>query len=398
MTRTLAAATVALALALLALVAWTAPAAADDGWNGEPPEELARTLERYRYLSYVSPELRNEFSHGSERTLRGVLGRPGSPVHLAVVPWEGNVEARAQELADHMGGEGYYLVVGSDLSTVHGAQSGMDPETLDGRNVAQMAAAVANDSPDLDQSSLPERLRVAVELLKDEGAAAEAYRDLPQPLSGATAVVLWGGGISGALALVALVVWGVRRWVRRPIRVVPLTEAVLDTVDSAQREVKREQLTVRLTNCGRRVAEQRGDSVRLEVALEAYEAAAKVMDSVDDMSDLVGVKVLLDRCEAALDGKASPGHCFFDPRHVEGTARVRWRAPASFASVTLLACRTCRRTIREHRTPEAVVDSSGPRPMPYFAVPAERSVWAATGYGTLAPDLAARILRGELRG
>ena len=107
---------------------------------------------------------------------------------------------------------------------------------------------------------------------------------------------------------------------------------------------------------------------------------------------------LLDRCEAALDGKASPGHCFFDPMHVEGTARVRWRAPASFASVTLPACRACRRAIREHRTPEAVVDSSGPRPMPYFAVPAERSVWAATGYGTLAPDLAARILRGELRG
>ncbi|GAA1458481.1 hypothetical protein NE857_19360 [Nocardiopsis exhalans] len=396
MTRTLVA---AVTLALLALMSWTAPAAADSAWNGEQSERIVHVLATGP--TYVSPELRSEFSIREERDLGMTLNRPRVPVFLVIEPWEVDIQAKAQGLADHRDQEGYYLVVGTDMYTVHGVQSGMDPETVDGLGVARMAAAVANDHPELAQSPLSERLRFAIDLLKEDGAAAEAYRAMSEPSSepsaAAVEVVLWGAGIVGVLALTTLVVWGVRRRSRRPIRVVPLSEAVLDTVDTTQREVKRDELTVRLTDCGRRVAEQHGGGERVQAALEAYEAAAKVMDSVDDMSDLVGVKVLLDQCEAALDGKASPGHCFFDPRHVEGTAHVRWRAPASFASVRLLACRTCRRAIREHRNPEAVTDSSGPRPMPYFAVPAERSVWAATGYGTLAPDLAARILRGELR-
>jgi hypothetical protein len=41
-------------------------------------------------------------------------------------------------------------------------------------------------------------------------------------------------------------------------------------------------------------------------------------------------------------------------------------------------------------------------PVPYFMVPADQSLWAATGYGTLPghsdAELVARVLRGEHRG
>lgn len=213
--------------------------------------------------------------------------------------------------------------------------------------------------------------------------------------SGPAWLALGGAGAAGAAAAL----WfGIRRWSRRPIRVVPLTEAVAATVSQVQQDEYRARLAERLTGCGQRVSARGDSSEEVRRALEAYTAAAKVFDSADDKSDLVGVQVLLDMCDAALDGEIRPAHCFFDPRHTSGKAMVRWRAPASFDSVRVLACRECRRAVRGHRTPPSVLDSTGDRPLPYYAVPPERSVWAATGYGTLVSDLPGRVMRGGHRG
>ncbi|MEY9215272.1 hypothetical protein NI17_015685 [Thermobifida halotolerans] len=54
-----------------------------------------------------------------------------------------------------------------------------------------------------------------------------------------------------------------------------------------------------------------------------------------------------------------------------------------------------------HRAPEApaaealgaVLDDG--RRVPYYDLPPELSVWAATGYGALRDDLVARVLRGD---
>ncbi|MEU4282384.1 hypothetical protein [Nocardiopsis dassonvillei] len=222
-----------------------------------------------------------------------------------------------------------------------------------------------------------------------------AVHQVFQEGSGPVWLALGGAGTAGTAAAL----WsGIRRWSRRPIRVVPLTEMVTATVGQAQQDEYRARIAERLTGCGQRVSARGDSSEEVERALEAYTAAAKVFDSADDKSDLVGVQVLLDMCDAALDGEIRPAHCFFDPRHVGGKAMVRWRAPASFDSVRVLACRECRKAVRAHRTPQSVLDSTGARPLPYYSVPPEDSVWAATGYGTLVSDLPARIMRGEHRG
>ena len=51
----------------------------------------------------------------------------------------------------------------------------------------------------------------------------------------------------------------------------------------------------------------------------------------------------------------------------------------------------------ERRAPEVLTDRVDGHDVPYFEVDADRSVWAATGYGALRDDLDARILRGDLR-
>lgn len=204
----------------------------------------------------------------------------------------------------------------------------------------------------------------------------------------------WPALVAAAAAITALVLF-VRRRSHRPLRVAPLTETVAQNADRARRAEYRTELAERLTRCGQRVA--RADTGRVTEALAAYTAAATVLDRAQDKSDLVGVHVLLDLCEAHLAGEAPPERCFFDPRHEGKVSVVRWRSPASFDSVRVRACQNCRKAVRSHRAPESVPDSTGPRTLPYYAVSAEESVWAATGYGAFADDLPERIARGEHR-
>lgn len=337
---------------------------------------------------YVGPVHRGSLTAEEEYALRERLKSMGTPVYVVLAGQAEEVERYSERLAYSSDTAGYYFVVGADGRTIHGAQFGLDDTTVDGMNTAQLAAEVANGG--LPGSSLAKRLNRAVDLV-ESGTAARAYRIGP-----VTPVIAF---LLGAALLGTGTWFGVRRWSRRPVHVAPLTATVSATVDQAQEEEYRTRLGERLTGCGQRVsAHTSDDSDRTRTALEAYTAAAKILDSSVDKSDLVGVHVLLDMCEAALNGEISPAHCFFDPRHTGGKAFVRWRAPASFESVRVLACRECRQAIRRHRTPPAVLDSTGERPLPYYAVPPENSVWAATGYGTLASDLPGRVMRGDHRG
>lgn len=357
-----------------------------DGASEETPSLLSATL--MDDPLYVGPVQRGNLEPEQERALRRRLRGMEPPVHVALVGQSENMDHYSERLAYSSGTAGYYFVVGADGRTIHGARFGLDDATVDGMNTARLAAETANGG--LPGSSLAERLDRAVDLV-ESGTAARAHRF--RFVAPALVSLLF-------TALLGIGTWfGVRRWSRRPVRVAPLTAAVTATVGQAQEEEYRTRLGERLTGCGQRVsAHTADDSDRIRTALEAYTAAAKILDSSVDKSDLVGVQVLLDMCEAALNGEISPAHCFFDPRHTGGKAFVRWRAPASFESVKVLACRECRQAVRQHRTPPAVLDSTGERPLPYYAVPPENSVWAATGYGTLVSDLPGRIMRGDHRG
>src|SRR5690606_40874219 len=56
-------------------------------------------------------------------------------------------------------------------------------------------------------------------------------------------------------------------------------------------------------------------------------------------------------------------------------------------SVTAPLCAECARAVRRRATPKALVIRHGDADVPYFSVPAEQSVWSATGFGALRSEI-----------
>lgn len=108
----------------------------------------------------------------------------------------------------------------------------------------------------------------------------------------------------------------------------------------------------------------------------------------------------LSLAEAATAGRRAPkrrAHCFFNPLHGTATRPTPWRAVGTRRGVTVPLCSACAAAVRDRRTPQALTVEHEGRRVPYYEVPAEESVWSATGYGALRGDLVQRILRGDLR-
>jgi hypothetical protein len=140
-------------------------------------------------------------------------------------------------------------------------------------------------------------------------------------------------------------------------------------------------------------------------ALDAYQAAGKVLDAARGIPDLAGVLVLVDRGRDALasaqsvagGGKEIPPSplCFFNPLHGDAETTINWRPIGQRDRLRVQACRACAKAVRAHRTPEVLTARMGKQPVPYFEVADD--VWAETGYGQLRDDLIQRVLRGDLR-
>lgn len=401
MTRTLTALFVSL------LVLWPVPASAALPSDANATSLILSPLVVAEHLAeepvyvhpdrYVSTESSLVLSEDRARDLNDRVTEELPGVYLAVTPWPNAPRSMGTAVVNRSEAEGTFLLVGDGL-TVISVRSEGDKVPGPSSDTVRMVLAVVNQRPDLARADLGDRLDIALDLLGDEEAAAREYERMSSdgdPGGRALSLVVV---LLAALPLVGLAVWGVRRRAHRPVRVVPLSEGVVDSVDSAAHEELRRELTRVLPSYGRRVARFKGSRERASDALAAYEAAARVLDTAGDVSDLVGVRVLLDHCEAALNGRPAPRHCFFDPRHRGETARTSLRVPASPRATSVQACADCRRDLRAHVPPRAVLDSSHGQPTPYYAVPAQHSVWAATGYGTLAPDLVQRVLGGGARG
>lgn len=135
-------------------------------------------------------------------------------------------------------------------------------------------------------------------------------------------------------------------------------------------------------------------------ALDAYDAAAQVLDSATGIPDLAGVLVLthLGRCAASAAQARQTGQptppatvlCFFNPLHGEGTRQIRWRARGEHQALEVQTCDACADAVAQRRFPDVLTDTSGRLDVPYYEA---SSVWAATGYGQFsADDLIRRIL------
>ncbi|MBU7598311.1 hypothetical protein JGS22_011965 [Streptomyces sp. P38-E01] len=157
------------------------------------------------------------------------------------------------------------------------------------------------------------------------------------------------------------------------------------------------------------------DTAALRLALDAYDSAGRVLDAAGGLPDLVGALALVIEGRDALTaedrqrkgrragGGASarlPAHrlplCFFHPLHGRAHTRVNWRALGSREALDVAACKECASAVRHRRVPEALTDRHRGRSVPYFDVPSEQSLWAATGYGSFGDvPLAVRVQRGD---
>ncbi|GAA0671279.1 hypothetical protein GCM10010193_24390 [Kitasatospora atroaurantiaca] len=161
-------------------------------------------------------------------------------------------------------------------------------------------------------------------------------------------------------------------------------------------------------------------------ALEAYEAAGKLLDEASDLPDLTAAVVLAERAVERLAAAHAahagvrPGppvvRCFYNPLHAPvpptptrspKRERQRRRLGAREAAADRRpACTACRRAILAGQTPDVLpallpagaAGRKSPRVLvPYYAVPQQWSPWAATGCGAYDDRAPALVLRGEHR-
>jgi hypothetical protein len=194
------------------------------------------------------------------------------------------------------------------------------------------------------------------------------------------------------------------------------------------RERLRQRASARLADAGDalRAGELRTAQERVRHdylwALEAYDAAGKLLDEAVDLPDLAAVVVLAERAVERLDmvrarqsGKrvAPPLlRCFYNPLHPVAAVpapRRRRRSrvgPRQAAADRHPACADCRRAILAGRRPDILpalvpVRTSRRRTakvlVPYYAVPQQWSLWSTTACGAWDDDCPALVLRGEHR-
>ncbi|MFJ1752352.1 hypothetical protein [Kitasatospora sp. NPDC088134] len=162
-------------------------------------------------------------------------------------------------------------------------------------------------------------------------------------------------------------------------------------------------------------------------ALEAYEAAGRLLDTADrpdtDLPDLAAAVVLaeqaVERLAAAhlLHAGQRPDplavRCYYNPLHgpaAPAPARTGKKAHRTAAREAAAdrrpACPSCRRAILAGQQPDvlpallpakAVPGRTGPALVPYYSVPRQWSPWSTTACGAYDPGTPALVLRGEHR-
>lgn len=352
------------------------------------------------------------------------------PLYVIAVPmvagdtWDGDPENLAVLVHDRMGGGRAHILVfandrmhgwdyggGSDLRAHYGALTSAYATEFDG-NLAELVEVSV-------ESALSEDPEAAYT------AASEAYDeqrdDAAGPLSG-----FWRGDGTGApgwlwpsvaaLALVLAVgaVWRSRRARVPSLPALAVTQhAGFDNADRAALDRLVERGATDLVELGERLGQLRSRSQSeeatrlLQHALDARSAAAKVHDRMlatePALPDAVGVLVLLDMAEDAILRSRSRSrrprvHCYANPLHGTATKQTDWREFGGTRTVRVPLCAECAKAVRERRRPRVLPDHHRGSEVPYYEVPADESVWSATGYGALRDDLVDRVLRGDHTG
>ena len=425
---------VGVAMIMVAALAGATPArAASTAWQDVPGSQIAAALRKSPL--YVDPSLSSAFPAAARKSILSAIRKAPTPVFVLAIPMvSGSQWSTSGQLADviqnSLGQPGIYMTLDSSIPNDIDAYTWpSDPQQLSAPPYYAADAAQAVDiTPYTTQNPPPvwQEFLQCIRIInagKAESAYHAAQADLAKgspgtqaadpssdggPIAGATLAAIAAGG-AGAVALARR-----RRRRRRARSQAPLSapRTVVDAAVAAARAATADDLRVQaqeqlielgelLERPGPAGASEQGSddqaAADLTRALDAYSAAAQVLDSASGIPDLAGVLVLthMGRCAASAaqarrSGRPAPAAtmlCFFNPLHGEASRPARWRAQGGHQALDVHACDACADAIAQRRFPSVLTAVIGGQDVPYYET---TSVWATTGYGQTA-DLIKRI-------
>ncbi|MEV6822358.1 hypothetical protein AB0M72_26810 [Nocardiopsis dassonvillei] len=390
---------------------------------------------------YVDPAYESAFPAEDQERVAGAIESSGLDLYVIAVPltggdaWGGDPATLVSVVHDRRGGgEGHYLAY-DEVSGYHGTDFGPGAQEA---APAHYGALTASYATDFDGSMLQQADAAVEAALSDDPRAAyeaalQAYEEANPHITdpggesgtgsqsasdtGSGPLVAVGSAVAVLLALVLALLVRNRLTARRGRRrAASITQhAAFDNADRAQLDSLVEQAERDLIEVGERLSRvdaapgagtRSGQS--LQRALDARSAAAAVHDRMAaegaTLPDAVGVLVLLDIAEDALESAAGGSrsavrrrHCYANPLHGTNTKVTPWREFGGTRTIRVPLCADCAKAVRDRARPVVLPAEHEGAQVPYYEVPAEESVWAATGYGTLTDDLVQRVQRGDHR-
>ncbi|MET7278332.1 hypothetical protein ABZS29_08890 [Kribbella sp. NPDC005582] len=238
------------------------------------------------------------------------------------------------------------------------------------------------------------------------------YSDGDDSSSGTVATIVVAGIV--ALVVLGLVIGLVRRGGGRASagagagrtrgeKTFSIPPHVAATVAAERRRRLTRETSQELTTLGSELAalpDAHGLGLRhQQAALDAHHAAGKVLDSSEDLVDVVGAMVLLDKARREYDAAVAvaadrpvadvPELCAFNPLHGRASGAPT-QVESDGTTVTLPLCAECRRALKRGTAPASLPGDDGP----YWH---GTDLWARTFFGALGEDLVGAVARGEYR-
>ncbi|MFC0624762.1 hypothetical protein [Kribbella deserti] len=403
-----------LAALVVLLTATPALAATPPATPAQRAQEIARALAKDPV--YIDPAYDAAFPAPVRAELKARAKALGYPVYTVILPLTANDFFRGDEqtaltlIKDAMRKPGLYVLVdGGGRFPYHDLVDQAAPD------YDKVSAARKRALDDTGYKAGPaEVLTRMYELLALPAlppSTSKPTKGLPwqRPSSGDSeegsgAVWVWGGVAALAVLLFALVRRGSRGRKRSKKAAFTIPPHVAVAVAAEKRRQLTREAGESLTSLGERlaslpVATSAKARELQQRALDAHQAAGRVLDGSDDLIDVVGATVLLDLAQREYDAARAveagrkpavvPPLCAFNPLHPRSTGDLT-TVESDGHTLELPLCGDCRKALRRGAAPASLRGSDGP----YWH---GDDLWARTFFGSVGTNLADAVGRGEHR-
>lgn len=359
---------------------------------------------------HVDPSVADQITADQLAAIAASADASPTPVFVMALPFAPDTEMTSVQLASlvhrELPQDGVWFVARQSYdetwrleSTSYGVPSG---------NMHNYARYVADE---LYPTDLGQQLQKATELIAAGNAQEVYYETFPdrappaivsttrqddgaQLLGVDLPVALTGIGVLAVLVAVLAL-----RGLPGKRQGIQVKERALRRISTAQTDSWRHRAQTETAQLGERVTNLEiadgSDRAAWTAALDHYEAANRVLDRTTSAADSIGALVLARRGNDALDHAVAgrpwqpSAVCFFNPLHGAATTTTRWQTAAGGRDVP--ACDACRRLARKNKEPDFLDLPVGDTVVHYVDADSDAEPWASTGYGSLDPDLLARV-------